>query len=264
MLGEQFDKVAIVLSTGRTATKAIAHYFDTWYPEVVSRHEPFPSRPLRFGSNLYLADRISRRNLKSLIVLCRKASLARTQASIYLEANFYLHGCMEALDEVFRDVRVCHIVRHPGRQVTSYINFGVFRGLKGAVGRHVPYWLLKPENCDSDPIQRWNDMSERERLAWRWNVMNIELNRGEELLPGRYLRLKHEEMFSGPQPGITRLAKWLGLEPRDEMIEHAAKTPIHASQQALCPRWEHWDQESRAMLLERCGPLMQYYGYDTD
>ena len=74
MLG---DKVAIIVSTGRTATKAIAHYFDTCYENVCARHEPFPSHHLRFASNLYLTGRISRSSLRSLLISSRKLSIAR-------------------------------------------------------------------------------------------------------------------------------------------------------------------------------------------
>ncbi len=263
MLGDRFDKVAIIVSTGRTATKAIAHYFDACYDNVWARHEPFPSRPLRFASNLYLCDRIGRSGLKSLVVLCRRPTVARVRASIYLEANFFYHGCLDVLDEVFGNVRVCHIVRHPGHQVTSYINFGVFRGLKGFAGAHVPFWLLKPEHSQQGNVTKWNDMTERERLAWRWNTINTNLNRGERLFPGRYLRIKFEELFEGREPGINQLARWLDLDPRPELTQRAKTTPIHASQYPLCPTWEDWDAQSREGLLETCGPLMQLYGYEA-
>ena len=116
ILGDRFDKVVLVVSTGRTATKAIAHYFDTCYESVCARHEPFPSRPLRFASNLYLSGRISRSSLRSIMVLCRRHTLAGIAAPVYMETNMFTHGCLDVLDEVLGDVRVCHIVRHPGRQ----------------------------------------------------------------------------------------------------------------------------------------------------
>ncbi len=106
-------------------------------------------------------------------------------------------------------------------------------------------------------------MSEPERLAWRWHRINDYLNGGEQQFPGRYLRLKYEELFEGPTPGIDRLAEWLGLVPNPDLKRAAKGNRIHASHQQLSPAWEDWDDESRSSLLERCGALMKLSGYEA-
>ena len=263
ILGDKFERIVLVVSTGRTATRAIAHYFDHHYENVYARHEPAPSRLLRLASNLYLGGRISRDRLRSILVRCRRRRLSGIGEPIYLETNPFLHGCLDVLDEVFGEVRVCHVIRHPGQQVTSYMNFGVFRGLKGIAGRWAPFWLHKPEHDRQNRSEKWSAMTETERLAWRWNSINAYLNRGEQLFPGRYLRVKYEELFTGSRPEIERLAEWIGLDPDRRWTERAAGTRVHASQETQCPAWVDWDPEPRRRLLERCGALMRLYGYEA-
>jgi len=263
ILGDPFDEIVVVLSTGRTATKAIAHYFDRHYELVHARHEPAPSRILRLASNLYLAGRISHQSLRWLLVRCRRRMLADIQEPIYLETNPFLHGCLEVLEEVFGRVRVWHIVRHPGRQVTSYINFGVFDGLKGIAGSYLPFWLHKPEHSPETLSPSWNAMAETDRLAWRWNSINGHLNRGEQLFPGRYSRVKYEELFTPAAPAIEQLARSLGLEPTPQSTADAFQTRIHASHRPLCPPWEDWEDEPRQRLLDHCEDLMRLYGYEA-
>jgi hypothetical protein len=46
-LAGRFDMAAVLLSTGRTGTMAIARYLRESYPGVCALHEPRPSRHLR-------------------------------------------------------------------------------------------------------------------------------------------------------------------------------------------------------------------------
>lgn len=106
-------------------------------------------------------------------------------------------------------------------------------------------------------------MAETDRLAWRWNSINVHLNRGEQLFPGRYSRVKYEELFAPTTPAIEQLAASLGLDPSRQSTEEASKTRIHASHRPLCPPWEDWEDEPRQRLLHQCEGLMRLYGYEA-
>jgi hypothetical protein len=54
------EQIALIVSTGRTATQALAHYLDSCYPQVCALHEPSPSRVLRLVSNRYLSGNIGK------------------------------------------------------------------------------------------------------------------------------------------------------------------------------------------------------------
>lgn len=51
MLGDRFDIVVIIPSTGRTGTTVLAEFFNDAYRQVRASHEPRPSRGLRFAWN---------------------------------------------------------------------------------------------------------------------------------------------------------------------------------------------------------------------
>ena len=54
-MSSHLEKVVVILSTGRTGTKALAHFFNTSYDNVTALHEPAPSRHLRLLSNRAMA-----------------------------------------------------------------------------------------------------------------------------------------------------------------------------------------------------------------
>ena len=78
LLGGHLEQVVLILSTGRTGTKAIAHYLNDSCESVVSTHEPKPSRVLRIASFRYLAGRISEVHMVKTLVKKRKTLCSRS------------------------------------------------------------------------------------------------------------------------------------------------------------------------------------------
>jgi hypothetical protein len=260
VFGGKFERVVLLLSTGRTGTKALATYFDTAFPTVCALHEPPRSRHLRVASNKYLRGRLTRQRLVELYADARRDRFAKIGEPIYIESNPFLHGFVDALDEIFDAPRVVHIVRDPRTYVRSYINHGAFRGIKGLAARYYPDWMIKPERLDPAAPRRWRDMSQVERLAWRWDTINGVLERGVALLGERYVRLKFEDVFAEDGSGLRRLAEWVGL-PQSSQFERLREEPVNASKARLLPKFDQWDAADQRALLEWCGPRMQRYGY---
>jgi hypothetical protein len=168
---------------------------------------------------------------------------------------------IDVLDEVLGEVRVIHIVRHPGTYITSALDFGSLSGLKGAAFNFFPFWVCKPELLDAQPTRRWREMSDPERLAWRWANTNRDLNRGESLFGDRYLRVRYEELFDPDQCGLDRIMEWLGLEVAPESREPQVLPLVNASRRGAHPRHGDWSPELRERVVDLCGDLMELYGY---
>lgn len=264
LLGQQFRSITLLVSTGRTGTKAMAHYFDTIYEDIRGLHEPFPSRGLRCASNRYLCGRLKRSDLAQILFQSRRKLFGSITESIYVEANPFLHGCLDVFDELFGQPRVIHVVRDPRAYIRSYLNFGAFRGIKRIAADWYPYWMLKPDFYEKPPKKRWKSMNELERIAWRWCAINEELNRGEELFGGRYLRIRFEDLFSTDPKHVRKLCDLLEVPYKRELQEMILTKKVNASRRKDVSRWQNWKQDVLASVSDQCRHLMHLYGYEVE
>jgi len=260
-IADRFDRIVVILSTGRTGTMSIAEYFDA-YPNVHALHEPRPSRRLRVASNRFMAGRTDERYLADLLTRCRRKLLASIDESVYVEANMFMHGFVGVLDDVFgRDrTRAVHIVRDPRSWIGSFADHAL-SGRKALVARCLPYWLLKPEQHRAGGGLRWRNMPPAERIAWLWKAWNEEIGRGSELLGERYLRVRFEDLFAPDGGGLARLTEWVGLAPRPDLVGEKATHKANATIKKRFPKFKDWPQDVRRRVLDMCGPLMEEYGY---
>lgn len=260
-IGEKFERIVIILSTGRTGTMSLAQYFDA-YPQVRALHEPRPSRRLRVASNLYMAGKIRQERLANLLTRCRRKLLASIDEPIYVEANMFMHGFMGVLDEVYgrERTKAVHIVRDPRSWICSFADHAL-SGRKALVARWLPYWLLKPEQHRVPSELRWGRMQPAERIAWLWTAWNEEMNRGQELLGERYLQMRFEDIFAPDGAGLAKLTGWVGLEPRQELVAESATHKANATRTKSFPRFKEWPADVQQRVMEMCGPLMEQYGY---
>ena len=253
---------AVVVSTGRTATKALAAWAGTELEGVRAWHEPFPSRLLRPLCHLYAAGNLSAdatvRLLKAAHRLRRRAMTGRR----CFEASPYLRACVELLPRVYDDPLVVHMVRDPRAYVTSYINHGAFSGVKGFFGELLPFWQLKPEHLDPACERSWRTMSPHERVCWRWNALNRLIEEGARSLPAdRYLRLRFEDVIDPERDGLAPLVDALGLALDRGGRRVTLDIRANESRSAVHPRAGDWSDEMNAVLESHCGERMRAYGY---
>jgi hypothetical protein len=275
---DKFEQVAVVLSTGRTGTQALAHYFNAAYDHVTALHEPKPTRHFRMMSNRAVTGKLSKESAVRALVRSRRRLVEKITRPVYIESNWYLYGFLEAIKEVFGRPKILHVVRDPRTFIPSYVNYGTFSGLKKIAAEFLPYWYLKPEQYEKNPPKRWSQMSEPERLAWHWHVVNREIDRGAELYGNDYLLLRYEDIFPREKkaegggnaagagavpPGLARLLEWLNLPANDNLLELMRDRKMNASRNRGFPRWEQWDEPTRSAVLAMCGAQMERYGYRT-
>lgn len=253
----------IVVSTGRTATQAIAGWAACNLAGVASWHEPFPSRLLRPLCHMRVAGRLG---ASDLVRLLRATSARRRKRSqddvVFFEASPYLRACVDLLPQVFDDPLVLHMVRDPRAYVTSYINHGAFSGAKGILGNLVPYWQLKPEHLDPGCSRRWHEMSHHERICWRWNALNGLIEDGARTLPSnRYLRLRFEDVVDPRQEGLAPLMKALNQYPVSDGYSAVLNMRSNQSRETFYPPAKDWSEEMVSMMQQYCNSRMKTYGY---
>lgn len=264
-LNPRLEKVVVILSTGRTGTKALAHFFNTTYDDVTALHEPPPSRHLRLRSNRAMARGMTQAKAVRTLGRARSRLLASLNRPVYIESNWYVYAFLDALRPVFGPrTKVLHVVRDPHTYVPSMLNYGTFRGLKAFATRFVPYWYLRPEQVSDNPPRRWAQMSEPERLAWHWHVVNREIDRGADLFGGDYLFMRYEDLFAPDGSGLARLLPWIGLPDNPALLEKIRGQRVNASAGRGNTAWNRLDPAARRAVLDLCGEQMRQYGYSTD
>jgi hypothetical protein len=259
------EQVVVILSTGRTGTKALAHFFNTSYDNVTALHEPKPSRHLRLLSNKAMAKGMSPNAAVRALRSAREKLLASLTRPIYIESNWYVYGFIDALRPVFGDnTKLLHVVRNPRTYVPSMLNYGTYKGLKKLATNFLPYWYIRPEQVSDNPLKRWAEMSEAERLAWHWHVVNREIDRGAEMFGNDYLFMRYEDLFAPDGSGIDTLLPWIGLPPSEKLLEKIRGERVNASTGRGNAAWEKIDADSRRAVIEMCGEQMRQYGYSVD
>ncbi|MCK5066017.1 MAG: sulfotransferase [Bacteroidales bacterium] len=245
------DSPVFILSTGRTGTQFFEDYINQTSDGAVCRHEPWPSRRFKFLSNLYLNQKVSHRLVGRFYQRSRRKLFRTLGNRTYIESSNFIFGCMPSLNEIYNDVRIIHIVRHPVSYVSSHLGKGFWRGHKRFFAKYVPYWLEILDVEDrSDPIQL---------LAARWNYVNRQIGSYEDSHP--YLRIRFEDLFSG-EAGVSsdrlnQIREFCGVPPLDRAenalwLQHPKNVSRHKD--ALQPG-------EVAFILATCSELMKEYQY---
>jgi hypothetical protein len=256
------NQVVVILSTGRTGTKALAHFFNTSYDNVTALHEPRPSRHLRLASNRAMAKGMTADAAVRTLKSAREDLLASLSRPIYIESNWYIYAFLDALRPVFgENTKVLHVVRDPRTYIPSMLNYGTYQGLKAVATRFLPYWYIRPEQMSDTPAKRWSQMSEAERLAWHWHVVNAELDRAPAMFGDDYLFIRYEDLFAQDGSGLRKLLPWIGLPENPAMLEKIRGERVNASTGRGNAAWAKVPRDARKAVLEMCADQMGKYGY---
>lgn len=242
-----------ILSTGRTGTKFFEDYFNQT-SESLCRHEPWPSRRFKFLSNLYLSQKVSPRTVGRIYKRSRRKLFRTLKGRSYIESSNFIFGCMSPLKEIYGEVRIIHIVRHPLSYASSHLGKGFWRGHKRLFAKYVPYWLERMEVEDrSDPLHL---------LAARWNYVNAQIDSYGRAYP--YLRIRFEDLFSEESSTgsrtLNQIREFCGLAPLAQTENQDwLRKPKNVS------RFSHkLNPQEAEKILKTCSALMEEYHYSTE
>ena len=90
-------KTVFVLSSGRTGTHFLAHYFNSNYDNVVALHEPKSTYLFRRYSNAYIAGKVPRERMIGVLRGARREVLDSLQTDTYIESILVCPAHEEAL-----------------------------------------------------------------------------------------------------------------------------------------------------------------------
>jgi hypothetical protein len=257
--GSSVPKTALILSSGRTGTQFLAHFFDANFEGVVARHEPPPSRWLRFASHAYMRGNLSRERLRSLLAYKRRHYDASIDAALYIESNPFLVGFADVIGEVWDAPTIIHVVRDPREHARSSLNHGTGSGLKGLANRFVPFWY--PDVRRILPLD--HRPSWLERAAGIWTIGNRLLIAAAPGYPD-YHRFAYESIFDAEHSGLREICHLLGLDfpGADAAIEPEQR--INRSRTQKLPPWREWSPAQCRALDQICSPLMGEFGYGNE
>jgi len=249
-------RTALILSSGRTGTQFLAHFFDANFADVVARHEPPPSRWLRLASHAHMQGRLSRDALRALLGWKRRRFDDRIAADWYVESNPFLAGFAGVLRDVYADALVIHVVRDPREHARSSLNHGTGSGWKGLANRVVPFWYPDVRRILAlDHAPSWLG-----RAAGLWTIANRWLlDAGAGL--AHYHRFAFETVFDAESSGLRAICALLGLDFPADGAEVRPEQRINASRRGACPDWRAWSRADCRALHRICGPLMGELGY---
>jgi hypothetical protein len=252
-------KTALILSSGRTGTQFLAHYFDANFDGVVARHEPPPARWLRLASHAHMRGSLSSERLIALLAYKRRRFDDRLQADLYVESNPFLAGFADVLGEVWEEPTVIHVVRDPREHARSSLNHGTASGLKGLANRLLPFWYPDVRRILAlDHRPSW-----LERAAGVWSIVNTLLRNAAPRYDGYHL-LHYEEIFDESHSGLRELCRILDLDYRDADAPVAPGDRINPAHLDVLPPWREWSQEQCVALDRICSPLMHEFGFGAE
>ncbi|MCA9325296.1 sulfotransferase domain-containing protein [Candidatus Saccharibacteria bacterium] len=268
-------RTTFVLSTGRTGSVYLADLMNQ-LDDVVSLHEPKPSRILIAWTSAFLEGHVSRDYMSAVLANKRRKLLADVETGLYVESNNFISGFADSLEDVFDNPTVIHVVRDPRDFVTSQTNRGDSSGLRGFLNKYVPYLAYTPEG------KKQRQLDALERGAYRWEAINKYLSDYGNRNPNRYHYFKFEEVFDKKNKSeMKRLLKACGLSTKqiseldfeDRSTQHAQsgfsildkpQDSSNSSRVERMKKWREWSDEDAKRLQVVCGPLMKQYGYGNE
>lgn len=242
-----------IVSSGRTGTQFLAHYFDANFERVAARHEPSPRSYTRLLANAYAQNACSRNRVVALLEKKRQR-IERLPVDLYVESNPFLWGAVCVLEEVFERPIVVHVVRDPREQVRSSLNHGTSRGLKSIANRWLPYWYPATPQARGDWV---------ERAAGLWTVVNGSLREAGAACSS-YRVVRYEDLFDATHTGLRMLCELVGVEFQGAGAAVDPAQRINPGAGRVLGGWRDWS-DAQCLAVDRiAAPLMAAYGYGAE
>ena len=240
-----------VLSTGRTGTMWLAHFFDAHSANVRAYHEPYP--PLLALGLAAARGQITAAAAAQQVERDRRWYLARLDRPAYLEANNRLFALAPALQIAFPGATILHVVRD-GRAV---VRSGLARGWYGPADR---FPRLAATDFADDPWRAaWAGWGPLEKNAWLWQKHNAIIRAGAQ---GADYHLFHfEALFDeGDDTAVRALMQIVDpqLALSDAKLAAARARRINARP---APGAEPWTATQEETLQQIAGAELARYGY---
>lgn len=248
---DQFTYVAIV-STGRTGTKFLSHYFSNHSSNIFAEHEPFGQDTLDLGINL-LSFRTKVDSIRRLFKNARKYKpylLHDASKEIYLESDGNLAFLIPLIRDSFPKYKIVHIIRDGKAVVRSFCSRIV--EIKGKIIQKYSIetnWRVTPKVVgDKLFADNWHTMSLIEKGAWAWvhrNQLILEAINNDS----NAITIRFEDIFDSNKKGkgLEELIEFIGAEMtlNSEQFRSPLGQQINQTNQFMIAPYDQWPKETR-------------------
>ncbi len=260
--------VVIVVSTGRTGTKFIAHFFNEYVNNFFSIHEPFPKIDLlaaKYYQQKIDYNRVIRKVRTKRQFMRRK--LFVKNLNNYLESNPAFWSLIPVIREVFPNLKIINLVRD-GR---TWLRSAYSRKFdaKGNYRRdqYGLIWKFNADDIPKDPYYgKWHQMSIIEKFAWVWRTKNKTIMNAIKDDPNA-ITVRFEDLFfeENNYNGIKEIVKfisedyYLNIELND--IASPLKNKVNSTSKFLIPEYAQWSDQQKSSFGKVAGDMMYKLGY---
>ena len=154
-----------ILSTGRVGTTFLHNFFNKFYPEFTITHQTKWSRIINIIGHVPLKNEIKNNFIKFSFRTLKNQEIPVTTLDPLL--SFSIAHLLE--NENPGNIKIVHLVRHPVKFATSFMNWKSSSVRKLVLHYLVPFWQPVPVFHGVSFIN-WLKMSKFEKFCWIWNT----------------------------------------------------------------------------------------------
>ena len=195
-------QVILIISSGRTGTNFMAHWFSSLSDEFYSVHEPSPDL-FQLGIEKYRNKKVITPNLFKIKRALQLYKLNKKRKTIYIESNPNLLLLLPELNKLFKNLKIIFIKREFESYLLSAIN-------KSPDNSSINYFYSDTDSRkrvtaidfnDLEYKEIWNNLSREEKIAWWWKKSNEIIDK-YNLDYNNSVVIKYEELFNNDNENL--------------------------------------------------------------
>lgn len=261
-----------IISTGRTGTHFLMHFFNNNLRDVFAVHEP--DIDIYDVNQHFVRGKLSEHRAQMMLRDFRTGMLHKlksTNTPVYVESNNNLSFLIPLVRKEFPDHKIIYIQRDGRdfvRSAYSKSTSGKWVGEVRFMSDNDPRIRLNARFFSDDPYySKWDSMSRFERICWLWAKKDGHIFHELKNDPNT-IALRFEKLFKEQD-----LAEWHRMldfvDLRNQLVEddilaYIRNNKSNEIKNFSMPKWPDWTDEQKATFRTIAGPHMAELGYTLD
>jgi len=256
-----------IVSTGRTGTKFLAMFFNRFFEDTLSLHEPTPTL-FHIGSNFIKGNISFLEALNGFDIqrlhICKR--LNKNNIRFYVESNNYLSNLIPVVSEYYNNAKFVYITRNGKDYVRSYYSKKSSKKGYYSLSDESPTKLYTSNDFPDDRFYgQWDNMSRFERVCWFWVKRNqmIESFLTDDI---SWIKVRFEDIFSNGYTGLWEIIDFFDLRNQIKIdrseIDKVIAEKLNITKKYLLPeKFKDWPDDKKEIFEGICGEYMEKLGY---